>query len=104
MPWLRQLVSGLSPKRPGSARVGFVVDKVALRQGFQFSFVNIIPSWLSIYIYIYITRGMKNRHVGSHSSKIMYHPIDMNKAICTYMKFNFKIHKPTLRIKGNIFI
>jgi hypothetical protein len=29
VPWLRWLVTGLSPRRPGSVRVGFVVDKVA---------------------------------------------------------------------------
>jgi hypothetical protein len=38
VPWLRQLVTGLSPRRPGfnpgSVHVGFVVDKVALGQGF----------------------------------------------------------------------
>jgi hypothetical protein len=49
VPWLRSLVVGLSPRRPGfapgSIRVGFVVDKVALGQVFlrvlQFSPVNI---------------------------------------------------------------
>jgi hypothetical protein len=38
MPWLRSLVAGLSPRRPGfapgSIHVGFVVDKVALGQVF----------------------------------------------------------------------
>jgi hypothetical protein len=38
VPWLRSLVSGLSPRRlgfaPGSIHVGFVVDKVALGQVF----------------------------------------------------------------------
>jgi hypothetical protein len=50
-PWLRRLVAGLSPRRPGfdpgSVHVGFVVDKVALGQGFprvvRFSSVNVIP-------------------------------------------------------------
>jgi hypothetical protein len=41
VPWLRRLVAGLSPRRPGfnpeSVHVGFVVDKVALRQVFFFS-------------------------------------------------------------------
>jgi hypothetical protein len=53
--WFSQLVAGLSPWRPGlapgSVRVGFVVDKVALGQVFlrvlQFSPLNIIPPWLS---------------------------------------------------------
>jgi hypothetical protein len=48
--WLRRLVAGLSPQRPGfdpaSVPVGFVVDKVALRQVFLrvlwLSFVNVI--------------------------------------------------------------
>jgi hypothetical protein len=38
VPWLRSLVAGLSPRSPGfapgSIHVGFVVDKVALGQGF----------------------------------------------------------------------
>jgi hypothetical protein len=55
VPWLRSLVVGLSPRRPGftpgSIHVGFVVDKVALGQVFlrvlRFSPVNIIPPSLS---------------------------------------------------------
>jgi hypothetical protein len=51
VPWLRRLVTGLSSRRPwfdpGSVHVGFLVDKVALRQVFprvfQFSPVNFIP-------------------------------------------------------------
>jgi hypothetical protein len=49
VPWLRSLVTGLSPRRPrfapGSIHVGFVVDKVALGQVFlqvlQFSPVSL---------------------------------------------------------------
>jgi hypothetical protein len=56
VPWLRRLVAGLSPRRPvfapKSVHVGFVVDKVALGQGFlrvlRFSPVSIVPSWLFI--------------------------------------------------------
>jgi hypothetical protein len=55
VPWLRSLVTGLSPRRPGfapgSIHVGFVVDKVTLEQVFlrvlRFSSVNIIPPSLS---------------------------------------------------------
>jgi hypothetical protein len=51
VPWFRQLVAGLSPRRPvldpGSIHVGFVVDKMALGQVFprvlRFSPVNFIP-------------------------------------------------------------
>jgi hypothetical protein len=51
VPWLRRLVTGLSPRRPGfdpgSVHVGFVVDKVALGQAFprvlRFYPVNFIP-------------------------------------------------------------
>jgi hypothetical protein len=58
VPWLRSLVAGLSPRRPGFApgsfHVGFVVDKVALGQVFLrvlwFSPVNIIPPSLSKFI------------------------------------------------------
>jgi hypothetical protein len=50
--WLRALVAGLSPRRPGfdlgPVHVGFVVDKVALGQVFppqvlRFSPVSFIP-------------------------------------------------------------
>jgi hypothetical protein len=34
VPWLRHLVAGLSPRRPGFAHVGFVEDKMELRQFF----------------------------------------------------------------------
>jgi hypothetical protein len=57
--WLRQLVAGLLPLRPGfalaSVHVGFVVDKVALGQVFlrvlRFPPVSIILPELSILIY-----------------------------------------------------
>jgi hypothetical protein len=55
VPWLRSLVAGLSPRRPGftpgSIHVGFVVDKAGLGQVFlrvlRFYPVNIIPPSLS---------------------------------------------------------
>ena len=49
VPWLRRLVAGFSPRRPGfdpvSVHVGFVVDKVALGRVFLRVFlpVNFIP-------------------------------------------------------------
>jgi hypothetical protein len=51
VPWLRRLVAGFPPRRPGfdpgSVQVGFVVDKVALGKVFsrvlRFSSVNFIP-------------------------------------------------------------
>jgi hypothetical protein len=54
VPWLRLLVAGLSPRRPGfnpgSVHVGFVVDKVAQGQVFprvlRFSLVNFSPPML----------------------------------------------------------
>jgi hypothetical protein len=54
VPWLRQLAAGLPPRRPGfdpgSAHVGFVVDKLALGQVFprvlRLSPVNLIPPML----------------------------------------------------------
>jgi hypothetical protein len=45
VPWIRLLIAGLSPKRPGLIHVGFLVDRVALGQVFlrvlRFSPVNI---------------------------------------------------------------
>jgi hypothetical protein len=54
VPWLRRLAAGFPPRRPefnpGSARVGFVVEKVALGQVFscvlRFYTVSFIPSVL----------------------------------------------------------
>jgi hypothetical protein len=51
VPWLRRLVAGLSPRRPGfnpgPVHVGFMVDKVALGQVFlrvlRLSPVNLFP-------------------------------------------------------------
>jgi hypothetical protein len=58
VPWLRQLITGLSTQRPrivpGSVHVVFVVDWVALGQVFlrvlRSYLVNIIPPSLSIFI------------------------------------------------------
>jgi hypothetical protein len=58
-PWLRLLVAGLSPRRPGFALrtvpVGFFMDKVALGQVslrvFRFSSVSNILPWLCTLIY-----------------------------------------------------
>jgi hypothetical protein len=59
VPWLRRLVAGHSPRRsgfaPGSVRMGFVVQKVALGQAFLqvlwFSTASVIPPWLFILTY-----------------------------------------------------
>jgi hypothetical protein len=53
VPWLRQLVTGLSPRihrfTLGSVHAGFVVDKVALGQVslrvLRFSPASVIPPW-----------------------------------------------------------
>jgi hypothetical protein len=53
-----------------SVRVGFVMGKVVLGQVLlrliRVSPVNIMPPWLSIFIYLW---GMNNRPVGSRSSE-----------------------------------
>jgi hypothetical protein len=80
VPWLRRLVAGLSSRSPGfapgSIHVGFVVDKVELRQDFlrvlRFSPVNIIPPSFSI---IHIIRGMNNMSGSGSSSETQSHPI-----------------------------
>ena len=76
VPWLRQLVAGLPPRRPvfdpGSANVGFVVDKVALGQVFprvlRFSPVNFIPpvlhyleKWKKKLIIFLFILGLRNK-------------------------------------------
>jgi hypothetical protein len=82
--WLRRLEPGLSPRRPGfdpgSVRVGFAVNKVALGQVFprvfRFSPVNFIPTVLHylekckkliIFLFIFIT-GLHNKPQGCGAS------------------------------------
>ena len=84
VPWLRRSVAGLPPRRPGldpgSVHVGFVVEKVALGQGFPrvflFSPVNFIPpvlhyleKWkkLIIFLFIFII-GLHNKPAGCGAS------------------------------------
>jgi hypothetical protein len=80
VPWLKRLVAGLSPRRPGfdpgSVHVGFVVDKVALGQVFPgvllFSSVNFIPPVLHYTekrkkLIIFIT-GLHNKPEGCGAS------------------------------------
>jgi hypothetical protein len=70
MTWLGRLVAGLSPRTrgfaSGSVHVGFVMDKLALGQGFfrvvRFSLVNMIP-------YSCFTQGINHRPVGGRSSE-----------------------------------
>jgi hypothetical protein len=80
MPGLRQLVTGLSPRRPGfdpcSVHVGFVVDKMALGQVsprvLRFSPVNFTPpllhytkKWKKLIIFI---TGLYNKPQGCGGS------------------------------------
>jgi hypothetical protein len=76
VPWLRRLVAGLSPRRPGfdpgSVYVGFVVDQLALGQVFprvlRFFPVSFIPPVLHYKekrkkLIIFIT-GLHNKPLG----------------------------------------
>jgi hypothetical protein len=84
--WLRRLVAGLSPRRPGLAprsfHVGLVVDKVVTGIDFSpnssVSPVNIIPPWLSTLVY---HLGINNRPVSGRSSETQSRTIDMNNKI-----------------------
>jgi hypothetical protein len=79
VPWLRQLVTGLSPRRhgfdPGSVHMGFVVDKVTLGQVFprvlRFSPVNFIPPVLHYTekrIKLFIITVLHNKPAGCRAS------------------------------------
>jgi hypothetical protein len=81
--WLRRLVSGLSTRRPGfvpgSVHVGFVVNKVALEQGF----LRVLRVFLSISFhhgssYAHTIWGMDSRPVGDLSSETQSHPLFIN--------------------------
>jgi hypothetical protein len=80
VPWLRRLVAGLPPRRPGfdpgPDHVGFVVDKVALGQVFlrvlRFSPVSFIPPVLRYTeklrkLIVFIT-GLHNKPQGCGAS------------------------------------
>jgi hypothetical protein len=64
MQWLGRLVAGLSPSKPGlsarSVRVGYVVDRVALRQVFlrvlRVSPIIVVPPMLHACTFIYNRR------------------------------------------------
>jgi hypothetical protein len=78
MPWLKRLVAGLSPRRPGfapgSIHAGFVVDKVALGQ----VFVRVPRFPLSISFHRRSPNSYhlgKNNMSGSGSSSETSHPI-----------------------------
>jgi hypothetical protein len=89
MPWLRGLVANLSPRSPGfaprSVHMRFVVDKVApgeILRFIRFPPVNIIPPWLSIFMY---NLKDEQRPVSGRGSRSLTHSIDMknnNKGPC----------------------
>jgi hypothetical protein len=81
VPWPRRLVPDLSQRRPGlvpgSAHVGFVVDKVTLRQIISLSSsvfpVSIVPPWLSTIL----SGGMKKRKEEAAVQRHSLIPIDL---------------------------
>jgi hypothetical protein len=64
VPWLRSLVAGLSPRRPGfapgSIYVGFVVDKVTLGQVFSEFFGFPCQYHSTVALRTHIIWGMRN--------------------------------------------
>jgi hypothetical protein len=80
VPWLRLLVAGLLPWRPGfaprSVHAGFLVDKVALGQGFLLVLGCPLQYHSTVY---HITWGMDNRPISGRSSETLSYPIDMNR-------------------------
>jgi hypothetical protein len=82
MPWLRWLVAGLSPRRPGfeprSVYVGFVVESST---GTGFPSTSTVPKSVSLHRgspYSFVVWGMNNRPVGGSSSETCCHPIYIN--------------------------
>jgi hypothetical protein len=70
--WLRRLVAGLSPRRPGftPAHVGFVVDKVVLGQvSSEFFGFPTYHSSMARHTQ-YIIWGVNNRPIGGRCSEI----------------------------------
>jgi hypothetical protein len=83
LPWLRRLVAGLSPRRPGSAprsiHVGFMMDKVAMRQvSSEFFGFPLSISFHRGSPYSYITFRINKIHVGGCSSETSSHSTDIN--------------------------
>jgi hypothetical protein len=80
MPRLSRLVAGLSSRRPGSIRVGFMVDK-ALGQ----VFLRLLRFPLSVSFRrgsaVIYHLGVNNRLPGGCISETSCHPIDMNNSI-----------------------
>ena len=77
IPWLRRWVAGLSPQRPRfdarSVPLLFVVDKVALGQGFlrvlRLSLVSIIPPVFHTHLYLYAVLPGQTDEVWEPSKK-----------------------------------
>jgi hypothetical protein len=76
---MAQVVSRLPLTRPWSVRVGFVVHKVALGQGFlRVLLFSPSISYHHGYPYSYTTWGMNNSPAGGRSAETSSHPIDMD--------------------------
>ena len=82
MPWLRRLVAGLSPRKPGLdpglVHVRFVVDKVTLGHVFlrllRFSPVSIIPPLLRTHLHIQfaVIRRTNGRILGAFRKAVIF--------------------------------
>jgi hypothetical protein len=85
MPWLRQIVASLSPRRLRSVHVGFVVDKVALGQVFS-KFLSFLCLYLStVAPYSYAIWVMNSWRAGGCSSETESYNIDLNNTSNCYL-------------------
>jgi hypothetical protein len=111
MPWLRWLLTVPSSWRPGSVHVGFVIDKVALRQVFLTQEFFSFPLSVSLYhgsLCSYIIWGMNNRPIGGHSSETQSHPIYMNNNVLrdhnfiNFVAFHADVHKTPVSCNSHL--
>jgi hypothetical protein len=86
VPWLRRLVAGLSPRRPGfapgSVHVRFAADRVAQRQVFSEFFSFPCHCHSTMILHSHAIWRMSKRLVFGRSSETWRHPTDMCDALC----------------------
>jgi hypothetical protein len=89
---LRWLVPSLSQRRPESVHVGFVVDRLALGQGF----LRVLPFFplviISQELHIHIIWGINNKASEGSSSETKSRPIDINNTNECFSTFDLNLN------------
>jgi hypothetical protein len=116
VPWLRRLVAGLSPRRPGFAPVGFVVEKAALGKAFlrilRVSPVSIIPQWAPhfrklkiVFSLIPFIHSLIHSHPGTNSRPVKAAAVQWDVSLTPIIripKYHSRMRGTELTVKINV--